>query len=73
MGWKIPLSDIDFDEREYNAVLSVLKSGWLTMGAVTQQFEQEFAAYTGARHAIAVANATAGLHLSCAVAIRRCK
>ena len=68
MNWKIPLSDLDFDEREYNAVLDVLKSGWLTMGAVTQQFEQEFVAYTGAKHAVAVANATAALHLSCAVA-----
>lgn len=68
MSWKIPLSDIAFDEREYNAVLDVLKSGWLTMGAVTEQFEQEFAAYSGAKHAIAVANATAALHLSCAVA-----
>ena len=68
MTWKIPLSDLDFTEEENNAVLDVLKSGWLTMGSVTQQFEQEFAKYTGAKHAIAVANATAALHLSCVVA-----
>ena len=68
MTWKIPLSDLDFTEEENNAVLDVLKSGWLTMGAVTQQFEQEFADYTGAKHAIAVSNATAALHLSCVVA-----
>ena len=68
MNWKIPLSDLDFTEEENNAVLDVLKSGWLTMGAVTQQFEQEFASYTRAKHAIAVSNATAALHLSCVVA-----
>ncbi|MBT4458618.1 MAG: aminotransferase class I/II-fold pyridoxal phosphate-dependent enzyme, partial [Anaerolineae bacterium] len=68
MNWKIPLSDIYFSTRESNAVLKVLKSGWLTMGAVTQQFEQEFATYTGAKHAIAVTNATAALHLACLVA-----
>ncbi len=68
MTWKIPLSDIDFTQEEADAVLQVIEGGWLTMGAVTQQFEQEFAAYTGAKHAIAVANATAALHLSCVVA-----
>ncbi|NOY99956.1 MAG: DegT/DnrJ/EryC1/StrS family aminotransferase [Chloroflexi bacterium] len=68
MVWKIPLSDIDFTAEESDAVLRVIESGWLTMGAVTQQFEEEFAAYTGARHAVAVTNATAGLHLSCLTA-----
>jgi dTDP-4-amino-4,6-dideoxygalactose transaminase len=65
MDWKIPLADIDFDSREESAVLEVLKSRWLTMGAVTQAFEEEFASYVGARHAIAVANGTAALHLAC--------
>ena len=65
MDWKIPLADIDFDSREEAAVLEVLKSRWLTMGAVTQAFEEEFASYVGARHAIAVANGTAALHLAC--------
>jgi len=68
MTWKIPLSDIDFTAEESNAVLKVIESGWLTMGAVTQQFEQEFADYAGAKHAIAVANGTAALHLACVVA-----
>ena len=68
MKWKIPLSDIDFGLEERNAVDSVLKSKWLTMGSVTEKFEQVFAAYVGAKHAIAVTNATAALHLSCVVA-----
>jgi dTDP-4-amino-4,6-dideoxygalactose transaminase len=65
MDWRIPLSDIDFDSQEEQAVLQVVKSRWLTMGALTQQFEQEFAAYVHVRHAIAVTNATAALHLAC--------
>jgi dTDP-4-amino-4,6-dideoxygalactose transaminase len=65
MDWQIPLADIDFDSREEAAVLEVIKSRWLTMGAVTQAFEEEFAAHLGARHAIAVANGTAALHLAC--------
>ena len=65
MEWRVPLSDIDFGPEETAAVQQVLASRWLTMGAITQQFEQEFAEYTRARHAIAVTNATAALHLAC--------
>ncbi len=68
MEWKIPLSDIDFGPEERAAVDDVLRSKWLTMAAVTQEFEQNFAAYVGAKHAIAVTNATAALHLACVVA-----
>jgi dTDP-4-amino-4,6-dideoxygalactose transaminase len=67
MEWQIPLSDIDFGPEESAAVQAVLDSRWLTMGAVTQAFEQEFAAYTGSKHAIAVNNCTAALHMACQV------
>ena len=65
MDWRIPLGAIDFGVEEEAAVLDVLRSRWLTMGSVTQAFESEFAASVGARHAIAVSNATAALHLAC--------
>src|SRR6266540_3703149 len=65
MDWRIPLSDIDFDDTEALAVQDVIKSRWLTMGKVTQEFESSFAKYTQAKHAIAVTNATAALHLAC--------
>src|SRR5215208_5140975 len=70
MNWIVPLADLDFGPEEDQAVLAVLHSKWLTMGAVTQAFEQEFAAYHGAPaapapHAIAVSNATQALHLAC--------
>jgi len=68
MKWKIPLSDIDFSKEEKAAVDSVLESKWLTMGSITEEFEQAFAAYVGAKYAIAVANGTAALHLSCIAA-----
>jgi dTDP-4-amino-4,6-dideoxygalactose transaminase len=63
--WRIPLSDIDLGAEEISAVEDVLKSRWLTMGRVTQDFECAFASYTGTKHALAVTNATAALHMAC--------
>lgn len=51
------------DEREEQAVLEVLRSGWLTTGPKVREFEQVFCEYTGAHHAIAVNSCTAALHL----------
>lgn len=65
MDWRVPLADVALGKEEEGAVLEVLRSGWLTMGAVTQAFEQELAAFVGARHAFAVNNGTAALHLAC--------
>jgi len=65
MEWRVPLADLDYGEEEEKAVLDVLRSRWLTMGAVTQSFEGVFAEQLDARHAIAVSNATVALHLAC--------
>lgn len=65
MDWRVPLADLDYGEEEERAVLNVLRSRWLTMGSVTQQFEKEFAESIGAKHALAVSNATVALHLAC--------
>jgi dTDP-4-amino-4,6-dideoxygalactose transaminase len=65
MQWRVPLADLSYDEQETQAVLEVLHSRWLTMGAVTQQFEEQFAQLVGVRHALAVSNATVALHLAC--------
>ncbi len=65
MEWCVALADVKLGIEEEKAVLEVLRSGWLTMGPVTQAFEQELAAFVGAKHAFAVNNATAGLHLAC--------
>jgi dTDP-4-amino-4,6-dideoxygalactose transaminase len=65
MEWIVPLADLDYGVEEEQAVLSVLRSKWLTMGAVTKNFESGFAALTHSKHAIAVSNATQALHLAC--------
>jgi dTDP-4-amino-4,6-dideoxygalactose transaminase len=66
--WRIPLSDLDYGEEERAAVERVLRSKWLSMGPEVAAFESEFAETQGLRHAVAVANGTAALHLSLAVA-----
>src|SRR3954452_4380816 len=66
--WSVPLADVRVDEDDIAAVTAVYRSGWLSMGPRTQQFEKAFAAYTGAPHALAVTNGTAALHLICAAA-----
>lgn len=62
--WRIPLSDLDFGPEELSAVQRVITSKWLSMGPEVLAFEKEFADMQQARHAITVANATAGLHLA---------
>src|SRR4030067_3359033 len=62
--WKIPLSDINFDQKEVEAVQNVIYSGWLSMGEVTKDFETRFARYIGVEHAFAVSSCTSALHLA---------
>ncbi len=65
MSWKVPLADLDYGPEEEQAVMQVLRNRWLTMGAITKEFEDSFAQYLGIKHAIAVTNATTALHLAC--------
>ncbi len=60
----IPFARPSIGREEEEAVLSVLRSGWLTTAEQALNFEREFAEETGSGHAIAVNSATAGLHLS---------
>ncbi|MCD6507709.1 DegT/DnrJ/EryC1/StrS family aminotransferase [Candidatus Poribacteria bacterium] len=46
------------------AVAEVIRSGWLSTGPRTLEFEKEFARYVGAKHAIATSSCTSALHLS---------
>jgi dTDP-4-amino-4,6-dideoxygalactose transaminase len=66
--WSIPLADLVVGEDDIAAIADVYRSGWLSMGPQTESLEREFAQYTGARHALAVANGTAALHLICMAA-----
>jgi dTDP-4-amino-4,6-dideoxygalactose transaminase len=67
-GWKVPLADVAVPEADIAVVADVYRSGWLSMGPRTADFERALAAYTGARHALATANGTAALHLICLAA-----
>jgi len=51
-------------KEEIDEVVDTLKSGWLTTGAKTRKFEEDFKAYIGAKHALAVNSCTAALHLA---------
>jgi dTDP-4-amino-4,6-dideoxygalactose transaminase len=61
---ELPLFDLRLEEQDLQAVLATLRSGWLTLGPRTAAFEEAFAAHLGARHAIALCNCTAALHLA---------
>jgi perosamine synthetase len=60
----IPFHKTHTTEEELNAVTDALKSGWLTMGPKTVEFENTFKDYIGSSCAISVNSATAALHLS---------
>lgn len=52
------------DEDDVAAVVEALRSDYLTCGPKVKEFEQELCRYTGAKYAVAVSNATAGLHIA---------
>ena len=60
----LPFNLPTIEEEEINEVVATLRSGWLTTGPRTAQFEAEFKTYVGSPHALAVNSATAGLHLA---------
>lgn len=61
----IPYGRQSISEQDIAAVVAVLRSDWITQGPAIAAFEQGLAAYCGAPHAVAVANATAALHIAC--------
>ena len=52
------------DEADIQSVVDVLRGDYLTCGPSVKAFEQAICAYTGAKYCVAVANATAGLHIA---------
>src|SRR5512145_3055247 len=63
---QIPFHRPSLDQRDIDAVGEVLRSGWITSGPRTREFESRFAAYIGAPHAVALNSCTAALHLALA-------
>ena len=60
----LPFARPSITDREKQAVLEVLDSGWLTTGPRTKAFEEQFASRVGAGHAVALNSCTAALHLA---------
>jgi len=63
---QIPFHRPSIGQEEIDEVISTLKSGWLTTGPRTAQFEREFREYLGVPNALCVNSCTAGLHLALA-------
>lgn len=61
----IPYGRQEISEDDIDAVCAVLRSNFLTQGPAIERFEKRVADYCGAKHAIAVSNATAALHIAC--------
>ncbi|WP_375239617.1 UDP-4-amino-4,6-dideoxy-N-acetyl-beta-L-altrosamine transaminase [Aurantibacter sp.] len=61
---KIPYGRQNIDQKDIDAVVTTLQSDYLTQGPKVKEFEVKFAEYVGAKYAVAVNNATSGLHLS---------
>ncbi len=61
---RIPFFRPNIEQAEIDEVVATLKSGWLTTGPKTKQFESDFASYMGQKHAVAVNSCTAALHLA---------
>jgi dTDP-4-amino-4,6-dideoxygalactose transaminase len=62
----VPFARPDIGEAEIAAVVETMRSGWLSTGPKTKEFERAFAHRVGAKHAIGLNSATAGLHLALA-------
>lgn len=61
----LPFALPEIGEEEINEVVDTLRSGWVTTGPKTKQFEQDFKEYLGGNlEALAVNSATSGLHLA---------
>ncbi len=61
---KVPFHMPYITEDEISEVVDSLRSGWITMGPKTIEFENRFASYTGSSHAVSMNSCTACLHLA---------
>ena len=60
----VPFSPPDITEKEINAVTNVLRSGWITTGSVTKEFENKIAEYVHTNKAVCLNSATACMELT---------
>jgi perosamine synthetase len=60
-NYSVPWSRPDIGEAEIDEVIRVVKSGWLSQGPVTEEFEKQLARYTGAKNVVVVNNGTSAI------------
>ncbi len=64
MDYKIPLFELNFDEREVEAAMETIRSGWISIGPKTTELEQTFSRLLNVKHSVALTNCTVSLHLA---------
>ena len=66
MAYKIPLFNLNFDEREAQAAYDTIKSGWISTGPKNAELEQMFIDMWGVKYAVSMSTPFM-LHAWCAV------
>jgi len=61
---RVPFSPPDITEDEINAVAEVMRSGWITTGPKTKEFEKQISVYCGTEKAVCLNSATAALEMT---------
>jgi len=65
--FNIPITKPDLGEEEKQLISQVVESGWVSQGPKVAEFEEIFARYVGARHAVATTSCTTALHAALSV------
>ena len=67
MAYKIPLFNLNFDEKEAQAAYDTIKSGWISTGPKNAELEQMFIDMWKVKYAVSMSNCTDALHVCCMV------
>lgn len=67
MGYNIPLFNLNYDEREVEAVSKTIRSGWISTGPKCEELENMFCQMFNVKYAVSISNCTDALHLCCRV------
>lgn len=67
MAYKIPLFNLNFDEREAQAAYDTIKSGWISTGPKNAELERMFIDMWKVKYAVSMSNCTDALHVCCMV------
>jgi dTDP-4-amino-4,6-dideoxygalactose transaminase len=67
MAYKIPLFNLNFDDREAQAAYDTIKSGWISTGPKNAELEQMFKDMWNVKYAVSMTNCTDALHVCCMV------